>query len=137
MKKFLSLVLLLTLSITLVSCTKDKDKDANENMKVYAKEYTEEFEGNPITYEYQIALKDDSFGYLIMQDIVPIKYDDKNILSYTNDIVYPYEIVGDTLYFTRPDLDLTEEFVLTDKPLDDTILEWIKEVDEREASLAE
>lgn len=130
MKKFLGIILVLLFSITLVSCNTKKD-NSNNDQKVYVYYYDEEIGGQVNTFENILILNSDSTGYYIVQDIVPIKWDERSIYSYTTDHAYSYEMIDDETLVLENYFGDKEEYKLSIEPLDEATLSLIADCDSR------
>lgn len=106
MKKIIALVLMLMMTFTLVAC-QEKIK-VDETRRVYVAEYEEELEGEAYTFYNYLILNEDHTGYSIVQDFVPVVWDDENVTYFQGEEYeynVPYEISedGEELTLTRND----------------------------------
>lgn len=133
MKKLLSILLVAMLSLTLVSCNKTNDGVNKDNLTVYVNQSQEEYDGTMYEFETYVILKDDNKGYMIMQDIVPVKWDDITLYNYNNDIAYPYTLDGNTLTLDYFGEEVEYTLDESKESLNEGVLKMIAECDERDA----
>ena len=133
MKKLLSILLVAMLSLTLVSCNKTNDGVNKDNLTVYVNQSQEEYDGTMYDIETYVILNNDNKGYMIMQDIVPVKWDDITLYNYNNDIAYPYTLDGNTLTLDYFGEEVEYTLDESKESLNDGVISMIIECDEREA----
>ncbi len=130
MRRFLTLFLIAVCVMAVTGCGTKKKDQATPRESIagtYVHTYSEELEGEEITFQDYLILNEDHTGYGIAQDIVKITWDEAAIHTSDRDIPYQYEEKTETIILSED--GFRREFVFSGEPVPDEIAEMITDMD--------